>query len=185
MDTSDVIAIVSIIVTGWLSLSVMRLTKRSTEATIKTTELTEKSVELSERAILLAEKNQELQDAERKRYEGILRNNYINDIYKKAKKMSEIIKSNSYSVIWQKLRREQLILETPIEEIAKYFSKKEIDNISLVWEGLEAVTDRFGGIYAFSKEEEQKRMQEITEILGIPLTALIFLLQDIKRNEVD
>jgi hypothetical protein len=182
LETSDWISIVNIVATSILSISVVVLTARSTKASVKTTELTEKSVELSERAIRLNEEMNKANELEQKRYKNIIRFYYVDELYKKAKKISDIISSGDYHVVWDDLRSPALLQTISVTDLALYFSSEEIQIINGAWGNLESTVKSLGGVFAFTKEDQERRMAQIRQQLGAPVSAVVLLLEDIVRQ---
>lgn len=185
LGASDWISIVNIIATSILSISVVVLSARSTKASVKTTELTEKSVELSERAIRLNEEINNAQAIEQKRYKNLIRFHYVDELNKKAKNISSIISSGDYHIVWKELRKPELSQTIPVEELARYFSSEEVQTITSSWGNLEPTVKSLGGVFAFSKEDQARRMAHIRQQLGVPISAVVLLLEDIVRQGIE
>ncbi|WP_315795295.1 hypothetical protein [Paenibacillus sp. BIC5C1] len=185
LESSDWISIINIVATSILSISVVVLTARSTKASVKTTELTEKSVELSERAIRLNEEMNKATELDQRKYKNIIRFHYVNELKQKAVNISEIISTRNYEIVWNKLRDPSLIQTIPVTELALYFSKDEIETINGAWENLESIVKSFGGVFAFFEQEQTIRMRNIVQQIGIPISTLVLLLEDIMRQNIE
>lgn len=182
LGASDWISIVNIVATSILSISVVVLSARSTKASVKTTELTEKSVELSERAIRLNEEINEAQAIEQRRYKNIIRFQYVDELSKKVKSISNIISTGNYFIIWKDLRDAELTQTIAITEMARYFSLEEVQTINRAWGSLEYTVESLGGVFSYSNEEQARRVSIIRQQLGIPISAVELLLEDIVRQ---
>ncbi|WP_408894661.1 hypothetical protein [Paenibacillus taichungensis] len=185
LSASDWISIVNIFATSILSISVVVLTARSTKASVRTTELTEKSVELSERAIRLNEEMNKANELEQKKYKNIIRFHYVDELKRKAGSISDLISTENYALVWDKLRDPALIQTIPVPELARYFTRDEIESIVRAWENLEPVIKSFGSVFAFPKEDQARRMEHIRQQLGFPFSAVLLLLEDIVRQGIE